>query len=93
MYTSTTSTNCVVMSIDVIPVPFFVNFGHISHRFLVILLLTSNKLLSRNNMVHYKLALDFTSVQGPKGTTIYCKSFAPCNTYSLIFKELYFKQL
>ena len=93
MYTSATSTNCAVMSIDVIPVSFFVNFGHISHRFLVFLLLTLNKLLSGNNMVHYKLALDFTSVQGSKGTAIYCKSFIPCNTYSSIFKELYFKQL
>ena len=34
------------MSIDVVLVSFFVNFGHISHCFLVFLLLTSGKIVS-----------------------------------------------
>ena len=33
----------VFMSINVVVVSFFVNFGHISHRFLVLLLRTLNR--------------------------------------------------
>ena len=41
--TGATSINGVFMPINVALVSFFVNFGHISHRFLVFLLLTLNK--------------------------------------------------
>ena len=37
------SINCVFMSIDVVLVSFFVDFGHISHHFPVFLLLTLNR--------------------------------------------------
>ena len=42
-YTITTSANCVFMSIDVVQVFVFVNFGHITHRFLVFCLLSLNR--------------------------------------------------
>ena len=60
--TTATSTNCVLMSIDVILVSFFVNFGHISHRFLVIFIeqvnTTGNKIVSVQ--VSTELQLSFT---------------------------------
>ena len=43
-YTRVMSSKCVFMSIDVVLVSFFfVKFGHFSHCFLVILLLTLNR--------------------------------------------------
>ena len=41
--TRATSTNCMFMSTDAVLVSFFVNFGHISQRFLVFLFLSLNK--------------------------------------------------
>ena len=46
-----TLTNCVFMSIDIVLVSFFVDFGHISHRFLVFLFLTLNKYTSTGNKI------------------------------------------
>ena len=49
--TRTTSINCVFMSIEVVLVSFFVNFGHFSHRFLQILLLTLNWQIPTGNKI------------------------------------------
>ena len=38
-----TSANCIFISIDIGLVSFFVNFGHISHRFLIFLSQTLNR--------------------------------------------------
>ena len=51
--------NFVFVSVDVSLVSFFVNFGHILHRFLVFLLLTSNRqILTGNKIVWLKVSTE-----------------------------------
>ena len=82
-----TSINCVFMSIDIVLVSFFVNFGHNSDCVLVFLLLTcTGKYKLGIRQFHFKLALNLSYHLAY--TAIFCKSFIPCSKQNHIqFKK------